>query len=126
LFRPPFHFNLVHRLQIENVLLRAQSHFEPDASRSEREDQKQRASAGLNRWQNSCAEGVFELGQVDLGQAYDLAIRLQTNRGTTSPHPVDLLHPALAVVSEATHYLTFRLAARQIAAKAGLKVLPFG
>ncbi len=124
LFSPPYVLNSLHVVQLENVLFRAQKHFPTETSVSQRLAQTERAQSGLHRWENHLAEGVFAIQEVPWNEAYDLAIAWQRDLGLATVHPRQLLHPAIAKAAGATHYLGFDGPARQIARKAGLKLLP--
>jgi hypothetical protein len=55
--------------------------------------------------------------------AFRLAIEWSRNE-ISAPAPLLLLHPALAVMSEATHFASFDARSRKVAKSVGLKLLP--
>jgi len=80
-------------------------------------------AAGLQRFRWLVDEQVFQLIPLD----YDLAIQLaqQWQKKTMNALPALLmLWPAMAIISAATHFLSFDGRTRSLARKAGLKLLP--
>ena len=114
-FPAPFALNLLHQLQAENFLVRAQT--EGDG------EEKTAATHGQRLWRQHLAEGVFRIAPVDWEAALNLAITW--NHAVTTPAPpLLLLHPAIASISGATHFLSFDPRSREAAKTAGLQLLP--
>jgi hypothetical protein len=114
--RPPFAISLLHQLQAENLFLQLEKSGQAGRQRA--------AETGLRLWAWYFAEGFFELAEVDWAASLRLAITWNTTSRMAPPPPLLLLHPALAAVSEATHFLSFDPRSRAVARRAGLKLLP--
>jgi hypothetical protein len=115
-FQAPFVLNFLHQLQIENFLVRGQT--EGGAA-------EQRAALEGNRlWRQYMDEGVFQVRSVDWETAFRVAITWNRGFTTTAPAPLLLLHPALAAVTSATHFISFDPRSRRAAKAAGLHLLP--
>ena len=114
-FDPPYALNLLHHLQIENLLARCQL---------DRDDGiKTTGLEGARLWRFYCQEGVFHVNSV----GWDAALRAAISWTQTLTHDVPfllILHAALAAESGATQFLSFDSRARQFARRAGLKLLP--
>ena len=114
-FKTPYDLNLLHHLQIENLLVRCQLDAD-DAV-------KTTGLEGARLWRLYLQEGVFQIGLAGLEPALRAAI--SWNQTLTQNVPFLLiLHAALAAESGATHFLSFDPRARQFARRAGLKLLP--
>lgn len=115
-FQAPFHLNFLLQLQVENFLVRGQT---------EGTMEEQRAALEGNRlWRQYLDEGVFQLRGVDWETAFRVAITWNRSFTKKPPAPLLLLHPALAAVSGASHFLSFDPRSRQAARAAGLRLLP--
>lgn len=112
----PFQLNFLHQLQTENLLARTQLSADPLEQAAGLE--------GQQLWRNYLAEGVFQISATDWDTA--LALAVKWNRQFTEPPPLPLLivHPALAAVAGATHFMSFDPRSRSLARAAGLKLLP--
>lgn len=112
----PFALNLLHQLQAENLFRQLE--------KSSHRGRRHAAAAGLRLWAWYFAEGFFHLVESDWSTSFRLAITWNSASAAAPPAPLLLLHPALATVSEATHFLSFDPRARAVALKAGLKLMP--
>ena len=106
----PISLNFLHRLQTENFLFYKSN--------------DQAARRGLRVWRHHLTEGIFEISPVDWEGAFRLAITWNDRAGEKAPPPWLILHPALAVIAEATHFFSFDPRSRSFAKAAGLKLLP--
>jgi hypothetical protein len=112
----PFFLNFLHQLQTENFLVRGQT---------EGTAEEQRAALEGNRlWRQYVDEGVFQFRSVDWEAAFRVAITWNRAYTSKAPAPLLLLHPALAAVAGASHFLSFDPRSRQAARAAGLRLLP--
>ena len=113
----PLTLSLVHRLQIENALLRSRYGSDVEAAAI--------AVAGLGMWRQYLEEQVFVIEPFDLeisfakAAAWNAASRKQPVRWSL------LIHAAIAASSGAT-FLSFDPTLRKVAADEGLDVLPGG
>ena len=115
-FQAPFFLNFLHQLQIENFLVRGQT---------EGTGEEQRAALEGNRlWRQYVDEGVFQFRGVDWETAFRMAITWNRAYTRKAPAPLLLLHPALAAVAGASHFLSFDPRSRQTAKAGGLRALP--
>ncbi len=115
-FQAPFALNFLHQLQTENFLVRGQT----DGTTEE-----QRAALEGNRlWRQYLDEGVFQVQSVDWETAFRVAITWNRGYTTAAPAPLLLLHPALAAVAGASHFVSFDPRSRRAAKSAGLRPLP--
>lgn len=114
--RAPFNLNFLHRLQAENLLARAVLSG----------DKKEQSAglAGQRIWRHFLAEGVFQVVTADWDTALLVALKWNKAFAEAPPPPLLILHPALATVSGATHFLSFDPRPRSLAQTAGLKLLP--
>lgn len=113
---PPIGINSLHLLQVENFLF--QNKFSIDEAHRLFEPQAQRT------WTQYLSEGVFIEVSLNWENAFALARTWNRRRSHHPALPLLLLHPALAVLAESTHFLSFDPRSRQIARLAGLKLLP--
>ena len=109
--------NQLHQLQAENLL--QQMGHSPDS------EVRRSARAGKRLWHWYSEEGFFSRQAVDWQSALNLALTWNSGWGKSPPPPpLLLLHPALALVGGATHFLSFDPRAREVAHRAKLKILP--
>lgn len=113
---PPYAISPLHQLQAENLFVQLERSGEMGRQRA--------AETGLRLWAWYFSEGLFELAEMDWTAALRLAITWNSGSRIAPPPPLLLLHPALAVISEATHFLSFDPRSRGIALQAGMKLLP--
>lgn len=112
----PFFLNYLHQLQIENLLVSLQ--------KSSERNRQTIGNKGQLLWRNYFAEGVFQLAATDWDGGFRVAIARNTQHiGELAPFLL-LLHPALASVAGATHFLSFDPHSREVARSAGLTILP--
>jgi hypothetical protein len=112
----PFVVNFLHQLQVENLLVSCQKSAAPE--------RQALGNEGFRTWRNYLSEGVFQLTPADWDSAFRLALTWNS-QAVAEPHlPLLLLHPALAAVGGASHFLSFDPRSRAVARAAGLKVLP--
>jgi len=111
---PPIAISLLHQLQAENLFIQLKH--------SDKTERQRAAATGLRLWSWYFAEGLFELVDTEWAAAFRLAITWNTASKVSTP-PL-LLHSALAVTSEATHFLSFDQRSRAVAMRAGLNLLP--
>ena len=112
----PLGLNFLHQLQAENFLVRGET---------EGTAEEQRAALEGNRlWRQYVEEGVFQFRSVDWETAYRVAITWNRAYTRKAPAPLLILHPALAAVAGASHFLSFDPRSRQAARAAGLHLLP--
>ncbi len=111
----PLRLSLVHRLQLENALLRL----------LHGSDAKQAAIArdGLRIWRQYLDEQVFLIQQFDLEHAFAKAALWNAAFSMQPPRWGHLVHPAIASLVEAT-FVSFIPALRKRAADEGLALLP--
>jgi hypothetical protein len=114
--RPPYSISLLHQLQAENLLAQL--------VKSEHAARQRAGKTGLRLWAWYFAEGLLELGDADWAAAFRLAITWNAEAQAPPPLPLLLLHPAAAVISEATHFLSFDPRSRVVGQRAGLTLLP--
>jgi hypothetical protein len=113
---PPFELNLLHHLQAENFIAKLLT--AEDLAR-------QNAGGKASRlWQRYLDEGVFQFVEPNWQDALRLSIAWTRRYTSEPPVPLLILHPALAVLSGATHFSCFDPRSRLIAKAAGLKLLP--
>jgi hypothetical protein len=113
---PPFAIGLLHQLQAENLFVQL--------DKSGHADRQRAGKTALRLWGWYFAEGFFESAEPDWDTSFRLAITWNAASPAAPPPPLLLLHPALAVVSESTHFLSFDPRSRAIARQAGLEILP--
>jgi len=82
------------------------------------------ATEGLRLWRSYLLEGVFQIGAVDYDAAFRLATSWNAEFADRPPPWALTLHPALAIASGATHFLSFDVRSRRLAKNAGLLLLP--
>lgn len=112
----PLLINQFHQLQAE--------HFLTKLAKSSAADLRKAGRTGKRLWPWYFAEGFFQQRQVDWESALQLAIKFNSGYQGVPPPPLLLLHPALAVVMGATHFLSFDPRSRAVAEFAQLKLLP--
>ena len=115
-FTAPFLLNFMHQLQAENLLVALQN--SPELER------QTLGNEGFYTWRNYMAEGVFQLVPADWDSAFRNAITWNSQLAEAPPAPLLLLHPALAAVAGASHFLSFDPRSRAIAKRAGLSLIP--
>lgn len=106
----PITLNFLHRLQTENFLFHKSS--------------DEAARRGLRVWRHHLTEGIFEISPVDWESAFRMAVLWNDRAGQKAPPPWLILHPALAAVAEATHFLSFDPRSRSFAKAVGMRLLP--
>jgi len=110
-FALPWPVNWFQRLQLENALKRGGQRNDPGAQH------------GMREWRRYLAEMVFAPDEPSWNEAWQLAARW--NQETPEPPTLYLLlHPALAVASGASHFLSFDPRSRHYARSKGLTLLP--
>ena len=112
----PFFLNFLHQLQAENFLVRGQTEGTADEQRA--------ALEGNKLWRQYVDEGVFQFRSADWETAFRVAVTWNRAYTRKAPAPLLLLHPALAAVAGASHFLSFDPRSRQAARAAGLRLLP--
>ena len=113
---PPFRINSLHQLQVENLLLQLE--------KAPQEQRRRAGTTGARLWGWYFAEGLFQLSDVDWTNGFRLAITWNSESKAIPAAPLLLLHPALAVISDSTHFLSFDPRSRHVASQAGLQLLP--
>ena len=111
----PLPLSQVHRLQVENGLLRA--------FLGSNRDQAEAARDGLLLWRQYLEEQIFIIEAFDLDFAFAQAAAWNADFDFQPPRWSFLLHPAIAIERQAT-FLSFNPTLRKCAKKAGLKLLP--
>jgi hypothetical protein len=112
----PFQLNFLHQLQAENLLARTQLSGDSIEEATGLEGQR--------LWRYHLAEGVFQVGPADWDTSLALAVKWNRQFTEAPPVPLLILHPALAAVAGATHFMSFDPRSRSLAKAAGLKLLP--
>jgi hypothetical protein len=112
----PCTINLLHQLQAENLLAQL--------AKSKHTGRQRAGKTGLRLWAWYFAEGLLVLEEADWAAAFRLAITWNAAAQAPPPLPLLLLHPAAAVISEATHFLSFDPRSRAVGQRAGLTLLP--
>lgn len=115
-FTAPFKLNFLHQLQAENLLVNCQKSNQPA--------KQELGNQGFRTWRNYLAEGVFQLIPADWDSAFRNALTWNEHAVAAPPSPLLLLHPALASVLGASHFLSFDARSRAVAKAAGLKLMP--
>jgi hypothetical protein len=113
---PPYSISFLHQLQAENLFVQL--------GKSGHADRQSAGKTALRLWGWFFAEGFFESAEPDWDTAFRLAITWNAALPAAPPPPLLLLHPALAMVSGSTHFLSFDPRSRAIAQRAGLDLLP--
>jgi hypothetical protein len=111
----PLSLSLIHRVQIENGLLRALHSSGPG-----------KAAIGRNAiilWRQYILEEVFAMKEFDLEASFIRSAELNAQYEIQPPRWGLLLHVGVALEAEAT-FLSFDPALRKCARTNGLKVLP--
>jgi hypothetical protein len=111
----PLCLSLIHRLQIENALLRL--YHGNDLK------QAKIAKDGLRTWRQYLAEQVLVIQHFELEPVFAKAARWNEVFSSEPPKWSLLLHPALAATVQAT-FMSFDPVLRQQAAGEGLALLP--
>jgi hypothetical protein len=111
----PLTLSIVHRLQVENALLR---YFHGSDAQM-----KAIAKDGLLLWRQYLEEGVFELRSFPLAEAFAQAAAWNAESTSQPPRWHLLIHVALAATGHAS-FMSLDPALRRKASKAGLRLLP--
>lgn len=111
----PLELSLIHRIQIENGLLRA-LHATSSAPAKLARD-------GLLLWREYLLEEVFSIQTFDLDAAFAQACAWNSSYHSKPPKWSLLVHPALAA-SAGSVFMSFNPLLRKCASQAGLKLLP--
>jgi hypothetical protein len=112
----PFGISIVHRLQVENALLRFL--YDPQA------ENRHAAQQGLFMWQHYLREGVIEFQEIDLSSAFAQASAWNAEYQIQPPRWHTLIHVGIAATLGAT-LMSFEPALRKRASDSGLNLLPF-
>ena len=75
-------------------------------------------------WIQYLSEGIFIEGHSPWDAAWALARQWNQEEKFHPIHPLLVLHPALAILSEATDFLSFDPRSRAVARVAGMRLLP--
>lgn len=113
--RVPLTLSIVHRLQVENVLLRYLHGSEVEMRRI--------AGDGLGLWRHYLEEGVFEIASFSLEEAFSMAAEWNAASARQPARWQLLIHVALAVVEKAS-FMSLDPGLRKRASMAGIKVIP--
>lgn len=111
----PLTLSIVHRLQVENSLLR---HLHGSDG-----NMKVIAENGLLLWQQYIQEGVFEIRSFPLAEAFAQASAWNAESSVQPPRWHLLIHVALAAVENAS-FMCLDSVLRRRASKAGLALIP--
>jgi hypothetical protein len=111
----PLSLSIVHRLQVENALLRY-LHGSDAQMRAIAQD-------GLLLWRRYIEEGVFELDSFPLAEAFAQTAAWNAASSQQPPRWHHLIHAGVAAVGSAS-FLSFDPLLRRIASKAGVSLIP--
>jgi hypothetical protein len=111
----PLTLSIVHRLQVENSLLRYR-HGSDTRMRTN-------AGNGLLLWQEYVEEGIFEFRPFPLSEAFAQAVGWNAESTSQPPRWHLLIHVALAATQSAS-FMSLDPALRKRASKAGLALIP--
>jgi hypothetical protein len=111
----PLRLSLLHRLQIENALLRLLHDADAKQARIARE--------GLRTWRQYLDEEIFSIQPFELEPAFAKAAAWNAAFSTRPPKWSLLLHPAIAATASAT-FMSFDPVLRKHAAAEGVDLLP--
>ena len=111
----PLSLSIVHRLQVENALLRNLHGSNAQMTAV--------AKDGLLLWCQYVEEGVFELRSFHLAEAFALSATWNAEWTTQPPRWHLLVHVALAVTEKAS-FMSLDPTLRRRASKAGLALIP--
>ncbi len=111
----PLVLTRLHLLQLETMLARIEQDAALEASQT---------GAARQLLANHLAEQVFELRTPDYEQALSLATQLVRTHPRPDASPTQVLHPCLALLTDANRFLSFDPNARHFAGMLGLKVFP--
>ena len=111
----PLGLSVLHRLQLENALLRLSHGSDPV--------QAEIAGGGLRIWRQYLDEGVFSIQPLDLDSAFAKAASWNAGYRVQPPRWGLLLHPAIAAVERAT-FMSFDPTLRRQASTEGLELIP--
>jgi hypothetical protein len=114
-FNAPYELNLLQQLQAE-AFLKAGPRSHPRLASTFMQAEK--------TWFRHLEESIFVLADSDWGSALKLAIGWTEAVQIVTPHPLLILHPALAVVEGYTHFLSFDPRAREFARRTTMTLLP--
>jgi hypothetical protein len=115
-FGAPYRLNFLHQFHVENGFARQLTSAKAEA--------QEIGTRGLRQWNQYLDEGVFVITADEWDTAFRLAIAWNRHLSRNIPLPTFMLHPALAMASGGTHFLSFQPESRQVARSAGLKLLP--
>ena len=111
----PLTLSIVHRLQVENALLR---YFRGSDARM-----AAIAKDGLLLWRQYLEEGVFELRSFPLAEAFAQAAAWNAASATQPPRWHLVIHVALAAAEQGS-FMSLDPALRKKASRAGLPLIP--
>ena len=111
----PFTLSIVHRLQVENALLRYLHGSDAQM--------KAAANDGLLLWRQYVEEGIFEIRSFPLEEAFAQATAWNAGSTRQPPRWHLLIHVAVAVASKSS-FLSLDPVLRKIGSEAGLAVIP--
>lgn len=115
-FRPPWPITSLHQFQVENGLARQLRHAN--------EERRGVAALGWKRWKDLFSEGLLQVADIKWPLALEVATAWNWQiRGEVPPANL-VLHPAIALVSDATHFLSFDPRSRALAKQAQLALVP--
>jgi hypothetical protein len=108
--------NLLHELQVQSFLSQAAGSGDRERANFARSSQK------LWHWYKE--EGFFRFDDLDWSTALHASISWIAKNSQPAPAPLLILHPILALIAGASHFLSFDPRSRKVAKEIGLKVLP--
>ena len=111
----PLSLSIVHRVQVENVLLRYLHGSDAQLQAVSKD--------GLSLWRQYIEEEVFELRSFPLDAAFAQAAAWNAEWSGQPPRWHQLVHVSLAVAENAA-FLSFDPVMRRLASKAGLSLIP--
>jgi hypothetical protein len=113
---PPVSINLLHQLQVENMLIRLQKNPDPNLQVN--------GNKGLQLWNHYMQEGVFAMASANWESAFRNAITWNRLSHDAPPSLWLFLHPALALTLGTTHFCSFDPRTRIMAHMHGMRLLP--
>lgn len=111
----PLTLSIVHRLQVENALIR---YFQGQDA-----EMRTVARHGLLLWRQYIEEGVFELRSFPLAEAFAQAAAWNAESTVQPPRWRSFIHVAIAATEKAS-FMSLDPTLRRKASKAGLAVIP--